>query len=267
MVLSCFTFHLIWNCIKVSHVFSLQRRAPHGESEGFWNCWACFAARLRRLTWIIEVFTEKLSLMDIRTLKSSLTPGLYYHPFIQLQILFNLLSFRTFFWLWRYSLQKHNLEGFLVSRVLSIVNQNVKILVGKLSVYILRLTSNYLTGCLMRENICYTFHKSDLIKTFWLTEWGEQWIQLLLVLSPGPPCLLGLWGICTAVLHCLQRAVWLPERLPQDYSGHGQVVFLFSHSFHIIFFDHWWILFLISSRALNRLRVWGSLPKIHVIFV
>lgn len=30
---------------------------------------------------------------------------------------------------------------------------------------------------------------------------------------------------------------------------------------HIICFDHWWILFLICSRALNSLRVWGSLAK------
>ena len=133
--------------------------------------------------------------------------------------------------------------------------------VGKLSVYILRLNSNYLTGCLMRENICYTFHKSDLMKSFWLTEWGEQQVQLLLVLSSGPLGLLGLWGLCTSILHRLQRAVWLPERLPQDHSGHGQVWVLFSHNFHIICFDHWWILFLISSRALNRLRVWGTLPK------
>ena len=246
-------------------MFSHCKEEHHMESEGFWNCWACFAARLRRLTWIIEVFTEKLSLMDIKTLKSSLTPGLYYHPFILLQILFNLLSFRTFFGLWRHSLLKHNLEGFLVSRVLSIVNQNVKILVGKLSVYIL--SSNYLTGCLMRENICYTSHMSDLIKTFWLTEWGEQQIQLLMVLSPGPLGLLGLWGLCTSILHGLQRAVRLPERLPQDHSGHGQVVFLFSHNFHIICFDHWWILFLISSRALKRPRVWRVFQKIHVIFV
>ena len=161
-------------------MFSHCKEEHHMESEGFWNCWTCFAARLRRLTWIIEVFTEKLSLMDIRTLKSSLTPGLYYHPFILLQILFNLLSFRTFFGLWRHSLLKHNLEGFLVSRVLSIVNQNVKRLVGKLSVYIL--SSNYPTGCLMRENIFYAFHKSDLIKNFWI----DRMRRAADTATPGP---------------------------------------------------------------------------------